>query len=379
MGIIDTRIRDLEQRLGQEVDEGLLPSVSAAIGYRGEIVWTATQGDTTPTTRYPIFSCTKGLVAGVAWQLIGEGRLSPEDRVVEHFPEFGENATGDQAPKAEITVEQLLTHTSGFPTAPLGPPEWLDRAARVRRMASWRLNWAPGTRFEYHPTAAHWVLGEIIERIDGRTPGEAVTARIVEPLGIEGLALGVPEDRQDDIATLVAVGEFPSSEELQALFGVSTFDVGEVTQDALLLFNEPANRAVGVPGGGGVASASGLACYYQALLHNPGGLWDPAVLADATGRIRVTLPDPMLGHASNRSLGLIIAGDDGRSALRGMGHRVSPRTFGHNGAGGQIAWADPETGISFAYLTNGLDENFLRIARRTSSLSGKAALVTTDA
>ena len=67
------------------------------------------------------------------------------------------------------------------------------------------------------------------------------------------------------------------------------------------------------------------------------------------------------------------AGADGHSAARGFGYTVSPAAFGHNGAGGQIAWADPATGLSFVYLTNGLDRNVLREWRRTSGLSSRAA------
>ena len=114
--------------------------------------------------------------------------------------------------------------------------------------------------------------------------------------------------------------------------------------------------------------------YYQSLLHNPGGLWDPAVLAEGTAKIMCTLPSPDTGVASNRSLGLVIAGDDGLSMMRGMGATVSANAFGHNGAGGQIAWADPATGLSFAFVTSGLDLNFLREARRTASFGSKAAV-----
>ena len=68
-----------------------------------------------------------------------------------------------------------------------------------------------------------------------------------------------------------------------------------------------------------------------------------------------------------------MAGDDGKAAFRGFGRAVSPRAFGHNGAGGQVAWADPDNGLSFCYLTNGLDANVLRQGRRGTSLSSKAA------
>jgi len=145
-----------------------------------------------------------------------------------------------------------------------------------------------------------------------------------------------------------------------------------VTEDALLGFNNPRVRALGVPGGGGVTTASAHALYYQALLHNPGGLWNDDVLRDVKTHVRNHLPDPLLGVPANRSLGLVLAGDDGRSGERGFGRTVSGGAFGHNGAGGQLAWADPASGLSFVYLTNGLDANTLRQARRDIAINSLA-------
>ena len=365
------RLAELRDRIRREVDAGLLPSCQAAIGLGGEVVWSEAFGEATTSSRYVIFSCSKALVAGVAWQLFGEGACSPDDRVVEHFPEFGANG------KDCVTIGHLLTHTGGFPAAPLGPRRWATRESRVEAMAGWRLSWEPGTRFEYHPTSGHWVLGELIERLDGRPVHEAVAARITTPIGLADTQLGGP-GAADRVETLVTAGTFPSAAELQAAFGVDTFDEGEVTPEALLEFNRPDVLEVGVPGGGGVSTAADLARYYQALLHDPAGLWDAAWLTEGTAVAQTALPDPLLGIPSLRTLGLILAGDDGRSALRGMGHTVSPRAFGHNGAGGQIAWADPETGLSFAYVTNGIDRNFLQQARRTSGLGSRAAVLLQD-
>jgi len=84
------------------------------------------------------------------------------------------------------------------------------------------------------------------------------------------------------------------------------------------------------------------------------------------------LRDPVFGHQANRALGLIIAGDSRRN-YRGFGHTNSATAFGHGGAGGQIAWADPETGISLGYCTNGHDRNNLRQARRGIGISSRAA------
>jgi CubicO group peptidase (beta-lactamase class C family) len=120
--------------------------------------------------------------------------------------------------------------------------------------------------------------------------------------------------------------------------------------------------------------ARDLAMFYQALLHNPQGVWKPDVLADATGNVRSRVPDRWTGIPANRSLGLVLAGDDGHSNMRGMGRTLSPRAFGHNGAGGQIAWGDPDSGLSFGYCTNGLDQNVVREPRRTTAIASLAGV-----
>jgi CubicO group peptidase (beta-lactamase class C family) len=153
--------------------------------------------------------------------------------------------------------------------------------------------------------------------------------------------------------------------------------MGEVTTAAMLAFNDPAVRAVGVPGGGGYCRADQLALLYQELLHNKAGLWPADLLADVTGNVRNSLPDPLTRTPANRSLGLILAGDDGRSHMRGMGRTLSAGAFGHNGAGGQLAWADPATGLSFAYMTNGLDQNAVREPRRGTAIDSLAGLTAT--
>lgn len=368
------RLETLRTRLRQEVDEEIVPSCQVAVGLDGEIVWHETFGDADDDTRYVIFSCTKAVVAGIMWQLFAEGSCAPADLVTRHLAWFGANG------KDDVTIEQLLCHTSGFPSAPLGPKVWDTAEGRRTAIEGWRLNWEPGTRFEYHPTSAHWVLRTIIEELDGREFAESVKARITGPLGLSSLEIGVAPEDQGDIATLVSTGQFPSAADLERAFGVSTYDLGEVTPDVLLQFNRPDVRAVGVPGGGGVSNARDLASYYQALLHNPvvdgEPLWYPAWLADGTSNVRNTFPDPVMGYRAMRTLGLVVAGDDGQANLRGKGHTVSPATFGHNGAGGQIAWADPVSGLSFVYLTNGIDQDFLREARRTSGLASRAGLLT---
>jgi CubicO group peptidase (beta-lactamase class C family) len=371
MPIESSKVDDLFIRVRREVDVGLLPSCQVALGYEGEIVASETFGDAAGDSRYCLFSATKAFVAGVMWQLIAEDLVHVDAKVAEVIPEFATNG------KDSITIEQVMLHTSGFPMAPLGHPDWATREGRVDRFAAWRLNWDPGSAFEYHPTSAHWVLAEIIDRVTGGDYRNEVARRIVDPLGLT-FALGVPVDEQENVSELQLVGEPATADELEAVLGVRELPVTEVTDEALIGFNRPEVRAIGVPGGGGFGRATDLALYYQDLLSNRSGIWDPAVLADVTGNVRNHLPDRLTGIPANRSLGLVLAGDDGNSALRGMGRTVSGGAFGHNGAGGQLAWGDPATGLSLGYVTNGIDANIIRQGRRGVAISSRAAVCTLD-
>jgi CubicO group peptidase (beta-lactamase class C family) len=365
LGIDETALADLIARAQREIDEGHIPSCQIAFARHGKlIVWT-TLGDATPTSRYIIFSATKPVVAAAVWMLMGEGSVDVTRRVADVIPEFGTNG------KDVITIEQVMLHTSGFPRAPFSPLDWDDRDRRLARFAQWTCNWEPGTRYEYHPTSAHWVLAELIERVTGTDFRDFVASRVIGPLGLLGLQLGVAPEDQGDINDLARTGAPASPDELEAVLGVRQLPMSEVTTDALLEFNRPAWRAVGVPGAGGISTAADLALFYQALLNDPREMWEPDVLTDVTSKVRNSFPDYM-GVPANRTRGLIVKGDDEKAHVRGMGRTVSARTFGHNGAAGQIAWADPETGASFCFLTNGIDEHEIRQWRRGSAIASRA-------
>ena len=368
-GLDHAAIEALLTRVRREVDDGLLPSCQVALGYRGEIVVSEAFGDADTDSRYCLYSATKAVVASAVWTLIADGSIDVTRRVADYLPDFAANG------KAEVTVEQVLLHTCGFPNAPLPTTEWADPARRRERLASWALDWEPGTRFVYHATSAHWVLAELIAAVTGQDFREVVEQRVTGPAGLPRM-VGVPLADQAACKEMVLVGEVATSEEIQATFGVPRLVGREFIEELVLWFNDPANREVGVPGAGGFGRAVDLALFYQELLHNPHGIWDPAVLAACTGEVRSRLPDPMKVPA-NRSLGVIIAGDDGFSSARGLGRTVSARAFGHNGAGGQLAWADPATGLSLGYTTNGFDRHEVRQPKRGAAIGSLAGLCAT--
>jgi len=362
-----TALDALHERINAEVDAGRVPAAQLAVALDGEVVHAANFGDAADSTRFAVFSITKAFIAGVTWQLLAEGTLELDTPVTDLVPSF--------AAAENATLRHLLTHTGGFPYAPLGPPTWDTRDGRLEQFAKWRLQWEPGTHFEYHATAGHWIIAEMIEMVEGQDFRDVVRSRILEPLSLSGFLLGGQDAVDAEVADLVAVGAAPSAAEIEEVFGIPNVDLGEVTPEILLQFNQPEAKRVGIPGGGGISDASTLALYYQALMHNTDDLWDPSVLADGTATVYCTLPDPMKGMPANRTLGLILAGDDGKSALRGFGHTVSARAFGHGGAGGQIAWADPESGLSVAFCTSGLDMNFLREGRRIAAIGSRAGVL----
>jgi CubicO group peptidase (beta-lactamase class C family) len=221
------------------------------------------------------------------------------------------------------------------------------------------LEWEPGSRFEYHALSAHWVLVDIVERLTGLDYRDALEQRICLPLGLPRV-LGIPPADQGDVVDAVLIGELPD-------------DPADI--DVIGIANDPAVRAVGVPGGGALMTAATMSGFYQAFLTNPGGLWDAAVLEDATSNIRARDEDPLLHVPVNRSLGLVLAGDDGMHQLRYavFGRDCSPGAFGHAGAFLQVAWADPATGTSFAFCKNGCNADMMADAVNVLPLSDLAS------
>jgi len=369
-GIDPERLGGLIERVRREVDEGLLSAVQIAIARNGALAFSASFGVAEPASLFSVFSATKAITASAAWLLLQSGALDESERVADIVPEFASNG------KDAVTVEQLFTHTAGFPGAPFRPLDWLDPERRRVRWQQWRLAWPPGSRYEYHPTATMWVIAELIERRSGIAFTDFVRTRVIEPLGLHDLFLGLPAGENGRVVPCLPVGE-PLTDADYARLGVPPPPVTEVTEDAILNFNKPEIRAVGVPGGGAITTAADLALFWQALLHGGLGgtrLWTEATLARAR-RVRTgDFTDPLYQKPASRGLGIVVAGDESRT-YRGFGHGNSPAAIGHNGAGGQIAWADPATGLSFAYVTGGHDRNPIREARRSVAISSLAAVL----
>jgi CubicO group peptidase (beta-lactamase class C family) len=330
----DSRRMDLVlDRVRLEVDSGALPSAQVAINVAGQQYAFEAFGAATAATRYVLQSAGRPVVAGVLWKLMSDGLLDVGRTVGSYIPEFATNG------KESVTVEQVVTHVGGFPLAPLAYPQMLHRDQRLEAFGKWRLTSPPGTALEFHLTSAAWIIGELCERVTGRPIAQYLVDEMAGPLGLHSIEIGPSVQRQGDVATFVRTDGDGDAE-------VNPWGPWYLSRPEILAAGEPSHSMV--------ATAADLAGWYQGLMSS--SLWRRDVVADAL-RVRVTLP--VTGERGgtrsipgNVALFVVVAGDDGLS--RGfLPTACSAQTFGHGGAPCQIGFADPETGLSFAFLTNG--------------------------
>lgn len=384
VGIDSEKLEVVFARAARDVEQGVLPSAQVAVARQGRLAGmrtfgTAIQGGSerpaTDDTLYHVFSSTKAIVAAATWLLFEERLLRLDERVADIIPEFGTH--GKQA----LDVETMMLMAGGFPRAPYRQDDWGNRDALLEAFSRWRLNWPIDSRYEYHPTSMHWVLAEIIQRRTGLEFRAFIRERLTGPMGLDELYMGCPPEQQHRVADIIHIGtpvEPPGG-------------WGEVTPAMLERFNLPHVRAAGAPGAGAVASAASMALFYQPLIN--GGVTASGVRIMKRDSIEfgtkvrarshhmdltLQLIDPSLRVNTNRGLAVIVAGDDGYAFIRGFGRTCSPRAFGHGGAGGQIAWGDPETGISVGYCTNGFVDA-MAMGRRVTAISSLAGACLVEA
>jgi CubicO group peptidase (beta-lactamase class C family) len=284
-------------------------------------------------TLWLLYSNTKVITAAAMWVLVEDGALTFHDRIADHIPEFARHGKG------EITLLQVLTHQGGFPAAgmELPPSSWEDHAELRQRVCDFTLEWMPGSRVEYHRLAAHWVCAALIEAIAKVDFRDFIRQRIIKPLGLDGELYVVLPDSE---AARAAEMHGPSEDgKMQVRFAQE---------------NNQAWRRAGIPGGGGFATARAMAAFYQVIAH--GGSIDgarlvsPRMVQYVTRNFTADRIDHYMGMPMHRGLGPHSRGTT--PGIRGLGTLASPSTFGHGGVGSSYCWADPETGVSFAYLSN---------------------------
>lgn len=296
-----------------------------------------------------LFSCTKTFAAVALLQLVEEGKVRLDAPVAELWPEFSANG------KERVTPRQLLCHRAGLPALhDMLPAEALyDWAAMTSALAAERPWWTPGEGQGYAAITYGWLVGELLRRADGRSPGQSIAARISSPLGLD-FHVGLADEefyRVSDVSR--GKGDMGDAAAARLLKAMMNDPTGITTRafanppSIMTSTNKPEWRRMEQPAANGHGNARSLAGFYAGLLD--GRLLEPESFAELT-RENSRGEDLTLLTATRFGLGCMLDQPDIPNATYGLG----PKTFGHPGAGGCSGFADPERDVAIGFVTNTL-------------------------
>ncbi|MFI7319691.1 serine hydrolase domain-containing protein [Streptomyces venezuelae] len=356
-------------------------AVAATVG--GELVVDLWGGDADRSGTRPwerdtlvnVYSTTKGMTALCAHLLVERGELDLDAPVARYWPEFA------GAGKADIPVRWLLSHRAGLiaPGEPMAPGAVYDWEKVTEALAATRPWWRPGTAQGYHAVTFGFLVGEVVRRITGVSLGTFLRTEVTGPLGAD-VHVGTPESehgRCADMAPPVS-REAPVSGEVRPSASASSSSsssssssrtvFGDVPKPPVGLSDHPmapatlalqylplgdvnaaAYRCAEIPAANGHATARGIAAVYAELACGR------LLSSGAVERLRACQSD-----GDEPDLVLRVGTPLAETWPWGLGYMLNqygqagpnPRAFGHGGAGGSYAFADPENGVSYAYTMN---------------------------
>ena len=305
----------------RHIDSGVLRAATLHVRRRDEILAHAFGSAGSMDAMFLLGSISKPLSAMAVMVLVDRGELRLSDTAVKYLPEFSEGA------RKEITIEQLLTHTSGLPDqlennnalraahAPLS--EFVKGTVRTP------LLFAPGTKYHYQSMGI-LLAAEIVERITKTRLAEFLASEVFAPLGMKHTVLGLGSLKKTDMMAMQTEHAAPEA------------GGGDPTATAWD-WNSDYWRSLAAPWGGAHSTAGDLAIFLQSFLHPEG-----KALRVETARQMIKDHTPHL--SAHRGIGFMVGAE-------GLGKGCSVSTFGHSGSTGTLAWVDPETDTSFVLLT----------------------------
>jgi CubicO group peptidase (beta-lactamase class C family) len=315
----------------------------------------------------PVFSSSKGASAVVISLLVQRGQLDLDETVATYWPEFA------KAGKGGVTVRQLLSHQAGLLGVDGGFAweEVMAHSALAERLAAQRPFWRPGGGFMYHAVTIGTLADELVRRIDGRPLGQMLRDDVTGPRQID-VWMGTPESEDGRVVRALP----PTPDEVTAYIAQSadalsgrddlssaSLPVGG-SLDMLETVNEVAMRRAGSPAVGALASGRGLAALYASLRHELGGC-SRLLTDDTIGQMsQIQVAGPEMGTGLPVRFGVMF-----QVPCPPRWPFGTPSAFGHDGAGGSLAFCDPGVDIAFGYtvqrlpLPGGLDKRAVELAR----------------
>ena len=309
------------------------------------------QGD----TLFNCFSTTKGVAALAVHMLADRGLLGYDEPVAKYWPAFAAHG------KERITIAQAMSHQAGLHAVPL--PFTADFVTDWDAGLAWIADgtpaWEPGTATGYHAITYGWVVGGIVQGASGRHIKDVIAEDIAAPIGMSSeMFVGIPDGVEQRLATLIEMeGDLSAEMPFEIPDDHPFFQA--MPRESDFSFNDMRIRKACIPSANGHFTARALARMYGALAN--GGEIDGVrlvskeriaamqhVYTDAPDRVLIEMPLP-------KGVGFMMGGEIlGRNSVYG------PRrtAFGHSGAGGSTAFADPDTGLAMAVTINKMHPSF---------------------
>jgi CubicO group peptidase (beta-lactamase class C family) len=340
---VNEKVADLIQ---QQTAEGRQLGVQVCAYKDGQVVVDTVAGQMGPDDTRPIqpdslvlaFSVTKGVGALAVHILADRGLIDVDAPVAKYWPAFAPHG------KERVTVAQALSHQAGLHAmpSPFKVEHLTDWDAGIKRMEEGVPAYPPGTATGYHAVTWAWIAGGIVQGATGRHIKEVIETEIAKPLGIQDeMYVGIPDGVEDRLTTLALI----TAGEGTPIPADSDF-YKAMPKEQWKHFNEMAVRKACLPSGNGHFTARALAKMYAVLAQ--GGELDGVRLVSKDRiplmrRLMTQEIDRVLGSPTPKGVGFFLGG-----STAGNAGLIGPRdtAFGHPGAGGSVAFCDPEAGLS---------------------------------
>lgn len=316
-----------------------------------------------------VWSATKGLSSACMLHALEGAGLDLSARVSDFWPEFARNG------KAHLTIAEIASHRAGLAALDDKTATLVDHASVVAAVENQAPLWELGAGHGYGPRTYGFIVDEIVRRLSGRSLSEYWRAEFAEPLGLD-FWIGVPREHHERIAQMLAARA--GCGDAESAFTEAMATPGSLTREAFTspaglqgasAMNTPEVRSGSFPSMGGIGSAGSLAKFYAML--SLGGEWEgrrffsPQAIEWMTTRLAQG-HDKTLQTETAFSAGFMLDPLNGEGGKKRHTFGPSLKAFGHPGAGGSLAFADPENRVSFAYVMNQMEMGVLPRTRAVS-------------